>query len=142
MIKFRTMIDEAHTQRGALASLNETNGLFKLSDDPRTTRIGKLLRRSSLDELPQLINVLKGEMSLVGPRPLVADEDELIEGHHRDRLQLTPGMTGLWQVLGPPRPPLTEMVKADYLYATDWSLWNDTKILLRTLSHVFARRGR
>jgi exopolysaccharide biosynthesis polyprenyl glycosylphosphotransferase len=142
MLKFRSMIDGADKQRAALAALNETDGLFKLSEDPRVTRIGRLLRRTSLDELPQLINVLRGEMSLVGPRPLVADEDGLIEGHHRDRLQLTPGMTGLWQVLGPPRPPLTEMVKADYLYATNWSLWNDAKILLRTLSHVFARRGR
>jgi exopolysaccharide biosynthesis polyprenyl glycosylphosphotransferase len=142
MLKFRSMIDGAHAQRAALAELNETVGLFKLSEDPRVTRVGRLLRRTSLDELPQLINVMRGEMSLVGPRPLVADEDELIQGHHRDRLQLTPGMTGLWQVLGPPRPPLAEMVKADYLYATNWSLWNDTKILLRTLTHVSARRGR
>jgi exopolysaccharide biosynthesis polyprenyl glycosylphosphotransferase len=142
MIKFRTMIDGAHTQQAALAALNETDGLFKITKDPRTTRVGKLLRRTSLDELPQLINVLRGEMSLVGPRPLVANEDNLIEGRHRDRLQLTPGMTGLWQVLGPPRPPLSEMVKADYLYATTWSLWNDIKIILRTLSHVLAGRGR
>ena len=142
MLKFRSMIDGAHNQRAALASLNETNGLFKLSNDPRVTRIGRLLRRTSLDELPQLINVLRGEMSLVGPRPLILDEDELITGHHRERLDLTPGMTGLWQVLGPPRPPLAEMVKADYLYATNWSLWNDIKILLRTLTHVSARRGR
>jgi lipopolysaccharide/colanic/teichoic acid biosynthesis glycosyltransferase len=142
MLKFRSMVDGAHAQRDALAELNETDGLFKLSEDPRVTRVGRLLRRTSLDELPQLINVLRGEMSLVGPRPLIADEDELIQGHHRERLQLTPGMTGLWQVLGPPRPPLAEMVKADYLYATNWSLWNDIKILLRTLMHVSARRGR
>ena len=142
MLKFRSMIDGAHNQRAALAALNETDGLFKLSEDPRVTRVGRLLRHTSLDELPQLINVLRGEMSLVGPRPLIADEDELIQGHHRERLQLTPGMTGLWQVLGPPRPPLAEMVKADYLYATNWSLWNDVKILVRTLTHVSARRGR
>ncbi len=142
MIKFRTMIDGAHNQQQALAALNETVGLFKISQDPRVTRTGRLLRRTSLDEMPQLINVLKGEMSLVGPRPLVAHEDELIEGRHRDRLQLSPGMTGLWQVLGPHRPPLAEMVKADYLYATNWTLWEDTKIIFRTIGHIAAGRGR
>jgi exopolysaccharide biosynthesis polyprenyl glycosylphosphotransferase len=141
MLKFRSMVDGADGQRAALVSLNETAGLFKLSKDPRVTRVGRLLRRTSLDELPQLIHVLRGEMSLVGPRPLIPDEDRLVEGRHRDRLCLIPGMTGLWQVLGPPRPPLSEMVKTDYLYATNWSLWNDSKILLRTLTHVAARRG-
>jgi lipopolysaccharide/colanic/teichoic acid biosynthesis glycosyltransferase len=125
MVKFRSMIDGAEAQRAALQSLNETEGLFKLSADPRVTRIGRFLRRTSIDELPQLINVLKGEMSLVGPRPLVLDEDRLVEGRHRERLQLAPGMTGPWQVLGPSRPPLSEMVKTDYLYAANWSLWND-----------------
>jgi lipopolysaccharide/colanic/teichoic acid biosynthesis glycosyltransferase len=80
-------------------------------------------------------------MSLVGPRPLVVDEDRLVEGRHRDRLSLAPGMTGPWQVLGPTRPPLSEMVKTDYLYATSWSMWTDIKILVRTLSHVTSRRG-
>lgn len=141
MIKFRSMLDGAEAQRPALSSLNESDGIFKLSADPRVTPVGRVLRRMSLDELPQLINVLRGEMSLVGPRPLIADEDGLIEGPHRNRLQLSPGMTGPWQVLGPPRPPLTEMVKADYLYAANWSLWNDIKILLRTLTHVIAQRG-
>jgi len=142
MLKFRTMVDGADAQRDPLAHLNATSGLVKLSNDPRVTRVGKFLRRTSLDELPQLLNVLNGEMSLVGPRPLVADEDALIEGHHRDRRNLTPGMTGPWQVLGPHRPPLAEMVKADYLYATNWSLWEDAKIIFRTLAHVAARRGR
>jgi exopolysaccharide biosynthesis polyprenyl glycosylphosphotransferase len=141
IIKFRSMVDGAEAQREALAALNESDGIFKLSADPRVTRVGRWLRRTSLDELPQLINVLNGEMSLVGPRPLVADEDVLIEGRHRDRLQFTPGMTGMWQVLGPSRPPLSEMVKLDYMYAANWSLWTDIKILLRTLSHVIGQRG-
>jgi exopolysaccharide biosynthesis polyprenyl glycosylphosphotransferase len=141
IIKFRSMFNGAEAHRAALAALNESDGIFKLQADPRVTRVGRWLRRTSLDELPQLINVLKGEMSLVGPRPLVHDEDVLIEGRHRDRLQFTPGMTGMWQVLGPARPPLSEMVKLDYLYAANWSLWTDVKILLRTLSHVLAQRG-
>jgi lipopolysaccharide/colanic/teichoic acid biosynthesis glycosyltransferase len=94
-----------------------------------------------MDELPQLLNVLRGDMSLVGPRPLVVDEDALVEGRHRERLQIPPGMTGPWQVLGPNRPPLAEMVKADYLYAANWSLWVDVKILLRTFGHVARQRG-
>jgi exopolysaccharide biosynthesis polyprenyl glycosylphosphotransferase len=141
MFKFRSMVDGAEAQRTALEALNETDGLFKLSSDPRVTRVGQLLRKSSIDELPQLINVLLGDMSLVGPRPLVVDEDRLIEGRHRDRLQLPPGMTGPWQVLGPSRPPLSEMVKTDYLYAANWSLWTDIKILLRTFGHVVGQRG-
>jgi exopolysaccharide biosynthesis polyprenyl glycosylphosphotransferase len=141
MIKFRSMVDDAEVQRLALEALNETSGLFKLSADPRVTRVGRLLRRCSIDELPQLINVLLGDMSLVGPRPLVVDEDRLVEGRHRERLQFAPGMTGPWQVLGPTRPPLSEMVKTDYLYAANWSLWTDIKILLRTFAHVAAQRG-
>jgi exopolysaccharide biosynthesis polyprenyl glycosylphosphotransferase len=141
MIKFRSMFDGADAQRASLRTQNGSAGLFKLSEDPRATRVGRFLRRMSLDELPQLINVLRGEMSLVGPRPLVADEDVLIEGRHRARLRLNPGMTGPWQVLGPTRPPLAEMVKADYLYAANWSLWNDIKILMRTMAHVVGRRG-
>jgi lipopolysaccharide/colanic/teichoic acid biosynthesis glycosyltransferase len=141
MVKFRSMIDGAEAQRAALQEFNETDGLFKLSADPRVTRIGRWLRRTSIDELPQLLNVLRGDMSLVGPRPLVLDEDKLVEGRHRQRLQLPPGMTGPWQVLGPTRPPLHEMVKTDYLYAANWSLWSDIKILLRTVAHVAAQRG-
>jgi exopolysaccharide biosynthesis polyprenyl glycosylphosphotransferase len=141
MFKFRSMVDGAHAQREAIRHLNETDGVFKVTDDPRVTRVGRWVRRSSIDELPQLINVLRGDMSLVGPRPLVADEDALVEGRHRSRLRLAPGMTGPWQVLGPTRPPLSEMVKTDYLYATNWSLWTDFKIILRTFGHVAARRG-
>ena len=141
MIKFRSMVDEAEAQRDELETLNESDGIFKMSRDPRITRVGRWLRRSSLDELPQLINVLRGEMSLVGPRPLVPAEDRRVEGRHRSRLQLSPGMTGPWQVLGPDRPPLSEMVKLDYLYGANWSLWSDVKCLLRTIVHVANRRG-
>ena len=141
ILKFRSMVDGAEAEQQALLASNETEGLFKLSADPRVTRVGRLLRKASLDELPQLLNVLKGEMSLVGPRPLVSDEDRLVEGRHRRRLQLAPGMTGPWQVLGPKRPPLSEMVKIDFLYAVNWSLWSDIKILVRTALHISGRRG-
>jgi lipopolysaccharide/colanic/teichoic acid biosynthesis glycosyltransferase len=141
MIKFRSMVATAEEQRANLESLNESAGIFKLSNDPRVTRVGRLLRQTSLDELPQLINVLLGEMSLVGPRPLLPEEDRQVEGPHRTRLHLSPGMTGPWQVLGPLRPPLGEMVKLDYLYAANWSLWSDIKFILRTVPHVFGRRG-
>ncbi len=141
MIKFRSMVDTAEQQRHVLEPLNESDGLFKMSRDPRVTRVGKFLRRTSLDELPQLINVLRGEMSLVGPRPLVPEEDQRVAGRHRGRLQFSPGMTGPWQVLGPTRPPLAEMVKLDYLYGANWSLWSDLKFILRTVGHVTGRRG-
>jgi exopolysaccharide biosynthesis polyprenyl glycosylphosphotransferase len=142
MLKFRTMVDGAESQKAALAARNEAeDGLFKIKDDPRITRVGGLLRRTSLDELPQLFNVLRGDMALVGPRPLVLDEDCRIEGWQRSRLQLPPGMTGPWQVFGSARIPLTEMVKIDYLYGANWSLWLDVKILLRTVAFVFERRG-
>ncbi len=141
MVKFRSMVDGAEERREALAARNETEGVFKLRADPRVTRVGRQLRKASLDELPQLVNVLKGEMSLVGPRPLISDEDRLVEGPHRRRLQLAPGMTGPWQVLGPARPPLGEMVKIDFLYAANWSLWIDIKILVRTGLHVAGMRG-
>jgi exopolysaccharide biosynthesis polyprenyl glycosylphosphotransferase len=139
--KFRTMVPEAEALKAELYELNETDGLFKMAADPRVTRVGGFLRKTSLDELPQLFNVLRGEMSLVGPRPLVVDEDELVTGWDRRRLHLTPGMTGPWQILGGGRIPLGEMVKIDYLYVTGWSLWNDVKILLRTAGYVVARRS-
>jgi exopolysaccharide biosynthesis polyprenyl glycosylphosphotransferase len=141
MLKFRTMVVGADEQRDQLRHLNEADGLFKIAQDPRITRVGGVLRQLSLDELPQLWNVVRGDMSLVGPRPLVIEEDSRIEGWHRRRLQLTPGMTGHWQILGPARIPLDEMVKIDYLYVTNWSLWEDMKILLRTIPYVVARRG-
>jgi exopolysaccharide biosynthesis polyprenyl glycosylphosphotransferase len=140
--KFRTMFDGADAQKEELATHNEAGGgLFKIEDDPRITRVGSLLRRTSLDELPQLLNALRGEMSLVGPRPLVVDEDSLVEGLHRHRLLLPPGLTGLWQIFGSARIPLNEMVKIDYLYGANWSLWLDIKIMLRTIPFVLRRRG-
>ena len=101
-----------------------------LDHDPRVTRVGRLLRKTSLDELPQLWNVLRGEMSLVGPRPMPLDTDAQINGWGRRRLDLTPGITGLWQVLGRTTIPFDEMIKLDYLYVTNWSLWGDIKLLL------------
>src|SRR4051794_27080418 len=142
IFKFRTMVTDAEGMKAELRALNEAEGgLFKITDDPRITRIGRLLRRTSLDELPQLLNVVRGDMSLVGPRPLVLDEDARITGWDRRRLMLTPGMTGHWQIAGSSRIPMAEMVKMDYLYVAGWSLWSDLKILLRTVPYMLARRG-
>jgi lipopolysaccharide/colanic/teichoic acid biosynthesis glycosyltransferase len=141
MFKLRTMVVGADALKPSLRALNESDGLFKIADDPRITRVVHRLRHYSLDELPQLVNVLRGEMSLVGPRPLVPDDDDQITGLDRRRLYLTPGMTGRWQILGSARVPLAEMIKLDYLYVTGWSLWSDVKILLRTIPYVLARRG-
>ena len=140
IFKFRSMVADADAKKDQLRALNEAgDGLFKLTNDPRVTRVGRFLRRSSLDELPQLFNVLRGEMSLVGPRPLVVDEDAQVVGLDRSRLHLTPGMTGPWQIMGS-RVPMQEMVGIDYLYVANWSLWLDLKVLVRTARHV-ARRG-
>lgn len=127
MLKFRKMHAAA---RGAALTV---------AGDPRLTRTGAWLARTKLDELPQFWHVLRGEMSLVGPRPLVTDEDALVLGLDRSRLHLTPGMTGPWQVLGA-RVPMQEMVGIDYLYVASWSLWLDLKLLIRTARHVL-RRG-
>ena len=143
MYKFRTMVVGADRMKAGLAHLNEKDDgvMFKIADDPRVTRIGRLLRRTSLDELPQLFNVLRGEMSLVGPRPLVPAENVHVIGWHRARLDLTPGLTGPWQVMGRTAIPFQEMVKMDYLYVAEWSLWNDVRLLLRTAPVVLFGRG-
>jgi exopolysaccharide biosynthesis polyprenyl glycosylphosphotransferase len=142
IFKFRTMTADADERKSEVAHLNrhaKPGGdprMFKISGDPRVTRVGRFLRRYSLDELPQLLNVLKGEMSLVGPRPLILDEDRHIEDWGRKRLDLKPGMTGLWQVLGRSGIPFDEMVKLDYIYVTTWSLGHDLLLLLRTVPSV------
>jgi exopolysaccharide biosynthesis polyprenyl glycosylphosphotransferase len=142
MLKFRTMVEGADDLKPHLEHLNEADGpMFKIADDPRVTPLGRFLRKSSLDELPQLINVLRGDMSLVGPRPLIPSEDVHVIGYHRERLDLTPGLTGPWQVLGRTAIPFQEMIKLDYLYVAEWSLWNDIKLLLRTAPTVVQGRG-
>jgi lipopolysaccharide/colanic/teichoic acid biosynthesis glycosyltransferase len=142
MWKFRTMIKDADRQKLSLLHMNDAGrGLFKITHDPRVTGFGRLLRTTSLDELPQLLHVLFGRMSLVGPRPLIPEEDAQIKGQHRRRLQMRPGMTGAWQVAGASRIPLSEMVDLDDEYISDWSLSRDIRLLVGTVPHVFMRRG-
>jgi exopolysaccharide biosynthesis polyprenyl glycosylphosphotransferase len=142
IIKFRSMVDGAEGQRFELAHLNQMDGpLFKIQADPRITRTGAFLRKWRLDELPQLINVARGDMSLVGPRPFVVHEADKITGWAGRRLESLPGITGLWQVLGGNDLSFEEMVKLDYVYTTNWSLWWDIKILFQTLPVVIGRRG-
>ncbi len=142
MLKFRSMKKGSEHQREEFRHLCQTStGLFKIPNDPRITRVGAFIRRTSVDELPQLLNVLRGDMSLVGPRPLVPEEDEQIVGEYRNRLDVRPGITGHWQILGAARVSLDEMVKLDYLYIANWSLWNDVVLILRTIPVVLRRRG-
>jgi exopolysaccharide biosynthesis polyprenyl glycosylphosphotransferase len=141
LYKFRTMCVGAEQQTAELFGSSEDANWLKLDHDPRITRVGRMLRHASLDELPQFWNILKGEMSLVGPRPLIESEDCQIAGWGRSRLELTPGLTGLWQVLGRTNIPFEEMVKLDYMYVTNWSLWADVRLLLRTFPTVITRRG-
>jgi exopolysaccharide biosynthesis polyprenyl glycosylphosphotransferase len=143
IIKFRTMFHGAEDIRFAMAELNELGEgpLFKIRSDPRVTRVGRVLRRLSLDELPQLINVLRGDMSLVGPRPFVVHEAQQITGWAERRVELPPGMTGLWQTTGRNDVSFDEMVRLDFAYVTNWSLWWDVKILFRTVPAVLSRRG-
>jgi lipopolysaccharide/colanic/teichoic acid biosynthesis glycosyltransferase len=142
MLKFRTMVDGADFHKPALLHLNEAaDGLFKIHSDPRVTRIGNRLRATCLDELPQLLNVITGQMSLVGPRPLVPEEDAKIRGSQRRRLQMRPGMTGAWQVAGASTVPISEMVELDSGYVEGWSLWSDVKLMAVTASLVLLRKG-
>jgi exopolysaccharide biosynthesis polyprenyl glycosylphosphotransferase len=141
LVKCRTMSVDAEQRREELLAKSKDPGWLLLDHDPRVTRVGGFLRLSSLDELPQLWNVLKGEMSLVGPRPIVEDEDRQLDGWRRTRIDLTPGITGLWQVLGRTSIPFEEMIKLDYLYVTNWSLWTDISLILRTLPAVLLKRG-
>ncbi len=142
MYKFRSMRVGAEEQQDMLAEFNEADGpIFKIKDDPRLTRVGRILRRMSLDELPQLVNVLRGEMSLVGPRPPIPSEVEKYQEWHKKRLEAPPGMTGLWQVSGRSRLSFDEMVLLDIYYIENWSLWLDLKILLRTIPKVLMGEG-
>jgi len=147
MWKLRTMVVDADDRKGEVAHLNKHLGpggdprMFKIPDDPRTTRIGRTLRRYSLDEVPQLINVLRGEMSLVGPRPLIPDEHRFVADWGQKRLELRPGMTGLWQVLGRHEIPFDEMVRLDCLYVSTWSFGNDLRLMARTIPAVLGPNG-
>jgi exopolysaccharide biosynthesis polyprenyl glycosylphosphotransferase len=146
VLKFRSMQEDADARKDEVADLNihgggNDTGMFKIPDDPRITRVGRTMRRYSLDELPQLFNVLRGDMSIVGPRPLIETEDRQVEGRFRRRLGLTPGLTGLWQAHGRSEIPFDEMVSLDYLYVTNWSLWGDVKLIMRTCSAVVRGGG-
>jgi exopolysaccharide biosynthesis polyprenyl glycosylphosphotransferase len=144
LIKFRSMYTDAEERKADLAEMNEAGDgvMFKIRQDPRVTRVGRLLRRFSIDELPQLFNVLIGDMSLVGPRPLIFPEaDALEERWHRRRLELRPGLTGPWQVYGRSQNPFQEMVRFDYQYVAGWSLARDIEILLATVPAVASGRG-
>ena len=137
------MFIDADKRKAALASQNEMNGaFFKIKDDPRITKVGKLLRMTSLDEFPQFWNVLKGDMSLVGTRPPTPDEVEEYENWHRRRISIKPGITGLWQVSGRKKvDDFDDVVKLDLQYIDSWSLGLDVRILLKTVWVVLARKG-
>ena len=140
--KFRSMYADAEERRAELEHLNEGPGLlFKLADDPRVTKVGKVLRRYSIDELPQLWNVLRGEMSLVGPRPALPSEVEQYDDWVRNRLKVKPGMSGLWQVSGRTETSFSDYIRYDLFYIQNWSLSLDLWILWRTFRAVFTAEG-
>ena len=141
-LKFRTMYRDADQRQADLESLNEASGaLFKMRDDPRMTPVGRWLRKYSIDELPQLFNVLRGEMSLVGPRPLPERDFQKLEEWHKKRYLVTPGITGLWQVSGRSELDFDDLVRLDFLYLERWSVFLDLSILVKTVPAVFMRRG-
>jgi exopolysaccharide biosynthesis polyprenyl glycosylphosphotransferase len=142
MFKFRSMYIDAGERQAGLESSNEASGpLFKIKDDPRVTRVGRFMRRYSIDELPQVLNVVRGEMSLVGPRPLPLRDFVQLEDWHRKRYLVLPGMTGLWQVSGRIELTFDDLVRLDFYYLENWSIWLDISILAKTLPAVLARRG-
>jgi exopolysaccharide biosynthesis polyprenyl glycosylphosphotransferase len=142
MLKFRTMVEGAARRQAALEAANEASGaLFKIRDDPRVTRVGRVLRRFSLDEVPNVVNVLRGEMSLVGPRPLPLRDHTRLEPWHRRRSNVLPGMTGLWQIAGRSDLSFDDLVRLDFYYLENWSLWLDITILVKTIPAVLVRRG-
>jgi exopolysaccharide biosynthesis polyprenyl glycosylphosphotransferase len=142
MLKFRTMVVEAPKLQAGLEEANEASGaLFKIRDDPRVTRVGRILRRFSIDELPQLVNALRGQMSLVGPRPLPLRDYELLEDWHRARYLVLPGMTGLWQISGRSGLSFDDLVRLDFAYLENWSIWLDISIIAKTLPAVVSGRG-
>jgi lipopolysaccharide/colanic/teichoic acid biosynthesis glycosyltransferase len=141
-LKFRTMYRDAHAHQPALEKHNEASGaLFKIRDDPRVTPVGRLLRRFSIDELPQLFNVLRGEMSLVGPRPLPQRDYDRLDDWHKKRYLVLPGITGLWQVSGRADLDFDDLVRLDFLYLERWSVFLDLSILVKTVPAVLTRRG-
>ncbi len=142
LYKFRSMVADAEERKFALAHLNERDGpAFKIENDPRITRIGKFLRKTSIDELPQLFNVLSGEMSLVGPRPPLPDEVAKYEWLFRKRLSVKPGITCIWQISGRNKVSFDRWMQMDHEYIENWSLWLDLKILLKTIPAVLFSRG-
>jgi len=141
LLKFRTMVVDADRLDEDLMKRSTDPDWLVMEEDPRVTRLGRFLRRNSLDELPQLWNVLKGDMSMVGPRPLSERDDSKVRGWKRHRLDLVPGITGYWQVLGRNNIPFEEMLEVDYAYVSGWSLWHDMKLLLQTAPAVLRRRG-
>jgi lipopolysaccharide/colanic/teichoic acid biosynthesis glycosyltransferase len=139
---FRSMYKDAEARQEELEAMNEADGaVFKIKNDPRITPVGRFIRRWSIDELPQLINVLKGEMSLVGPRPLPVRDFERMSEMHKERLAAIPGMSGYWQISGRSNLSFDDMVRLDLFYIENWSLSFDVKIIVKTLGAVLKREG-